>query len=436
MKKWALLSSGKLQHIEPDLISLLIRADGVILRGQYFVNTIEGVKKCDDLRASIQLATAKVKYPGSITIWESAIKFVGGVICSEVQTIVAQKPDVDFMVEIIAQLEDLKQLTELEKASNDPHTAVGYQKYIRALIQKWQTELGAVEGEYLDAYIDRLSEVDWSKKSDKYIQAEFDILANFIPPCVLKVLPKIQTIGSKTSIEIAIRTRETMIEAKGFDVEMDFNLKDTKAIKNLGSMGSKQMPMTFMKLSAVAANTMKNQLIAGLDEGLNYKVVVADVIKALPEKVSKVQKNYLEVTAQNVLARARSYGQLATYQDAGIKYIKASSVLDERTTPFCRFIDGQILSVEPMFQYYNQAVAQDADPREAFPWVKEKTDKTSGVSSFSFQDSNGKNQTFATGTDGNYSYKKGWNSEKIQGFGVFPPYHARCRTTTYYDSEI
>jgi hypothetical protein len=33
-------------------------------------------------------------------------------------------------------------------------------------------------------------------------------------------------------------------------------------------------------------------------------------------------------------------------------------------------------------------------------------------------------------------YKPGFDMRMLEGKGVFPPYHALCRSTTYYDSEI
>jgi hypothetical protein len=436
MTLWGVYSGKAIEPVSESIIPLLIRAEGTALRGLFLVNINGRVIPFNNRGDAILTALKETTYPESTSIWESAIKFSSGLICHEVEIVKAPRPDADTLVEIVTQLENLTEMTELEKATNDPQTAIGYKRYLRDLLTSWQAELSDVEGEYLDEYLERLKNVDWSKKSEKYIQAEFDILANFVPPCVLAVKSKIIETGTKTAIEIAIRTREALISAKGFDVDLDFNLKDTKAIKNLGNMGSKQIPMTFMKVSAVAANSMRKQLVAGLDKGLNYKVVVADLIKTLPEKVSKTQKNYLEVTAHNLLARARSQGQLLTYRDAGIQYIKASAVIDERTTSFCRWIDDQVLAVEPMVDYYNKAIDTDADPREAFPWVKEKTDKGTGISYFSFQDPSGKNKTFAMGIDGqNFDWRKGWNMQRIQGFGIFPPYHGRCRTTTYYDDE-
>jgi hypothetical protein len=433
--KWGLLTTSGIEPITESVLLAIIRNTGSLYKGRYLAQVNQCIKVCPSLEGAIDFVQGNLKSNIQGHVWESVIKVPGAMILSLVESLQLPKPEFETMLDLIDLLEGWSEQLHIEKATKDPREALAFQRLAVDLMRQWSKELDGVSLEYAEKYTKFLEGEDWATKTDEEIQDDFAKVSSWIPLTVIKATPTIITQGMQQSFKIALQMREGLIDIDGLKLDYNFDLKDTKAINNLSKMGYKQMPWSYANMGQSVTASMQRQLQQGLTEGLNYKVVVNDIVKALPQKITNKEKHFLNVTAQNVLARSRSQSQLLTYRNAEITYIKAHSVLDQRTTPFCRWIHGQVLEVNNMADYYQNAIDTDADPRQAFPWVKEKTNKDTGIQTFSFQDPSGKNRVFASGVEGAVKFEKGYNMNKIQGYGIFPPYHALCRTTTYFDDE-
>jgi hypothetical protein len=89
-----------------------------------------------------------------------------------------------------------------------------------------------------------------------------------------------------------------------------------------------------------------------------------------------------------------------------------------------------------MGTYMDKAIKDDTEPKEAFPWVTQTRDKASGDETLYYTEKNKKVAFAESKAGGTMEYKPGFDMRMLEGKGVFPPYHALCRSTTYYDSEI
>jgi len=152
--------------------------------------------------------------------------------------------------------------------------------------------------------------------------------------------------------------------------------------------------------------------------------------------------HYWATTAGAFVSHSRSWSQMAGYASAGVDRYLVLSVLDERTTEFCRMIDGRTFEVpaaRAQFRREERATPGDALKRVA-PWVRERRGE------------DGRTELYARGTTiarvdqpgygttqpGSYLPPRGASSimspGAMQGLGLsFPPYHGLCRTTTIPD---
>ncbi len=66
---------------------------------------------------------------------------------------------------------------------------------------------------------------------------------------------------------------------------------------------------------------------------------------------------YWDVVAGSFVGRGRSFSQLSAYAEAAITSYRIVAVLDEVTTPTCRFLDGKTFSVSRGLELFDRVEA-------------------------------------------------------------------------------
>lgn len=110
---------------------------------------------------------------------------------------------------------------------------------------------------------------------------------------------------------------------------------------------------------------------------------------------------YWRGLAANAMNRSRNFGVVQSYVDVGVTELEILAVMDERTSPICRAMNGKVFPVKKAISQRNAMMAAQnpEDVKNISPWVG--ADAVAGKS-----------------------------SEEIAALGVvLPPYHFHCRTT-------
>lgn len=155
---------------------------------------------------------------------------------------------------------------------------------------------------------------------------------------------------------------------------------------------------------------MQDRVREYFDEGLSRVQLterIADQMNVLDPNV----KDYIALLADHNTTRVAEMGHVSGYEDAGIEYAEIVAVMDDRTSPICRHLNGRIIPVSAMSAQRDRLLAASksrsiAAAKKAQPMMS----ATSGI-----------------GLDVLSTTPTGQIIE--QGIG-FPPYHFRCRTTT------
>jgi len=120
-------------------------------------------------------------------------------------------------------------------------------------------------------------------------------------------------------------------------------------------------------------DAMARDIIArGTTQGVGDEVIAQRLSTAFRGRVSGRSEWYYRVVSSSAVSRARSYGQMLSYRDAGAGFYIWEAVLDERTCEVCRFLHGQRFSVGDNLARFERAREID-DPEEAinlFPWYR------------------------------------------------------------------
>lgn len=168
----------------------------------------------------------------------------------------------------------------------------------------------------------------------------------------------------------------------------------------------------------------------GLAAGLGTYEIADDLQRRVPGMWNQMGKNYANVVAANALSRSRTYSELSSYQEAGIKMLEIVAVLDERTSDICRAMDGQCIPVDGAMGIATAAanVKKPEDVRKVAPFVRQSGNELFGAGKQRI----GTIQRSGVGNaDDRGSVAFDRMGSQLLGCRIGPPpFHFSCRTTT------
>jgi SPP1 gp7 family putative phage head morphogenesis protein len=174
----------------------------------------------------------------------------------------------------------------------------------------------------------------------------------------------------------------------------------------------------------------------GLEAGLGRDDIVSDLSATLSAATGRT-KAYWEVVATSFANRARTYTQLAAFQEADIERFRFEAVLDSVTSLACRFMHGRVFSVARALQRFED-VEQAADPEaitDLQPWVQVGADDRGNQVLFYKRAGQRRvvaqvDESAVGRADQVGRYSRALTTDQLEAAGVtMPPLHGRCRST-------
>ena len=177
---------------------------------------------------------------------------------------------------------------------------------------------------------------------------------------------------------------------------------------------------------------------AGMERGLGREDIARELGDKLTTPMLARSASYWDQVASIHVARARSYGQLAGYDDAGIERYVISASGDEVTCVICRCMNGKEFSTAASLARYRDVEAsRDHYAVESLqPFVQ--VGRGPDGKQYLFADAGGKQHFIAevledaTGerdNDGRYGRQASETALQTAGVSA-PPFHGRCRCLT------
>lgn len=172
----------------------------------------------------------------------------------------------------------------------------------------------------------------------------------------------------------------------------------------------------------------------GLAQGLGRDEIGRDLRQALPDMWQKYGQSYARMNAGMATARARSFSEVASYQEAGIASYEIVAIIDERTTDICRALDGQIISTNRAAALLQQqmSLAKPEDIRDVAPLCREveRDGKRYVETAHGAEIAEVQRSGYGVKDDrGTNSYSRMGDQLADASVGM-PPYHMNCRTLT------
>jgi len=220
--------------------------------------------------------------------------------------------------------------------------------------------------------------------------------------------------------EVLGSTRHDVLRLQGLDIGTEFTALDERMMRFMTRSQTLYVRAEYGRRVEGLAESVRASVAEGMQLGLGRD----DIAAALADVVGAELTGgtfYLEVVAGAFVGRGRSYGQISSYSDAGIKNYRVEAVLDERTSEICRLLHGRVFSVAEALKKF--AEGEELNDPEALkhlnPWPRHD-----GHGLYLME---GKKRVNLTRRAGDIPHTDG--ALAAMGLG-FPPYHGLCRTNT------
>ncbi len=322
----------------------------------------------------------------------------------------------------------------------DPLKKNDYQKIVRRFGAALRKVNAGEEAKALRAALKTLN-VDWPNMTAKQRDAVIRAATSSFTSVPAKTLPKMQQSFELNGSKTIKGTKKSVKKTFKLDITGDFTTVDKKLTKVLGNQQVNFIRDEYGRRRVGFSNKARTIVGDGLELGLGRKEIAADLAKQLTTSTINRNKWYWELISATFTNRSRTYGQLASFQEAAIERYTFVAVMDEATSDVCRFMDGRVFEVAGALQVYND-MSQLTDPEDvkfSAPWVSPTKD-SNGDAALAYRQPSGRKRYVARisetglGTQSSGKYSKGMSNSSLENAGIMmPPLHGFCRSTILPD---
>lgn len=246
---------------------------------------------------------------------------------------------------------------------------------------------------------------------------------------------KVQMVFDEAAAEVVRAARDGARRDQKLAIAADFNAIDERVIRHLQSSQANYVRDEYGRRHAAFGEQARRIVSEGLNAGLGRDDIALDLERAAEGILAGRSSFYWEVVAGAFVGRGRSFAQLSAYAEAAITRYRIVAVLDEVTTPVCRFLDGKTFSVRRGLELFEQVEAHPERIEELNPWVRESVDRASGKRSLTVE-RGGERIAIAEivragvgARDDRGEFSQALGETELGDVGIgFPPYHGLCRT--------
>lgn len=292
------------------------------------------------------------------------------------------------------------------------------------------------EGPAMRAALDSL-DVDWvgmSAKARSKVVAAAKKSLKVIPKTALPVFDEVfEATGKRT----AKSTKAAAVRQFRLKVPVKLNEQDTRIADNIASSQANYIRDEYGRRRDEFAVQTRKIVSDGLRNGRGSREISKELQLKIGAKNINRNKHYWDTVSSAYINRARTFGELAVFDEAGVSKFVFEAVLDERTTDICRFMHGKEWSVKQGLQQFEEIEASKSpeDIKNTQPWVWNSSDENGNR--VMVYEKDGARQTVARIKEsgvgskdalGSYSHKA--SNRALEDSNItMPPLHGLCRST-------
>lgn len=296
------------------------------------------------------------------------------------------------------------------------------------------------EAPALKAALDSL-DVDWGNLNAGQVNAVIGAAKQSLTSVPTQTMPVFEGIWEASADRTVKGTRISSKRRFKLKVPVKLSAQDKRISKHISASQSNFITDEYGRRRNGFSRTARSVVRKGLDEGKSSRQISAELRRQITGKSLRRNQHYWDTVASSFVNRARTFGELSVFEDAGIERYVFEAVLDERTTDICRYMHGKSWTVASGLKQF-KAVDGLKDPdaiKDSQPWAfTAKDDDGNPVLAYK---KNGQRRHIAEivssgfgKKDSTGSYKNAVTDRTLQSNGIsMPPLHGLCRSTIVPD---
>jgi SPP1 gp7 family putative phage head morphogenesis protein len=319
----------------------------------------------------------------------------------------------------------------------DLRTKAGFDRAVSVLAAKLGKQSGPADAAAVRAAIAEL-DIDW-RNSTKEQRSKAINDARVAAGKATAIIPTRigESFGDRAK-EIVGQTKKDVRAEHKLNVSLDMNALDKRIVQHLTRTQGNFVRDEYGRRVDDFGATAKAIVASSLEQGLGRDDIAEKLSEAAQSVLVNRAKSYWTTIAGAFVANARSYAQMSSYAEAGIRRYQILAVLDEVTTEQCRFLDGKEFSVGTALDRFDR-IDKASDPEQIksiAPWIRVGTNEDGARILYTGK---GESRTQVAeitrsgvgAKDDRGEYRGALGEKALDELGVgFPPYHGHCRTTT------
>lgn len=318
----------------------------------------------------------------------------------------------------------------------DLRTARGFDQAVARIANELRRRAGHSDGAAARAAISAL-DVDWSNTTAEQRRRLIARALAAARQRTAGVPAQVEVVFGNHAEAVVRAGREGARRDQPLSVRADFNAVDRRVIEHLRTSPTNYVRDEYGRRHEAFSERARQIVADGLEAGLGRDDLARDLAAAATGILTGRATWYWDVVAAAFVGRGRSLAQLSAYAEAGLARYRIVAVLDEVTTPTCRFLDGKTFSVSRGIELFDRTEATPDQLNELNPWIREGRDPAGGQRSLYIRRGDerimlARIERAGAGRRDDAGALAGVLDERELGeLGIgFPPYHGLCRTTT------
>lgn len=328
-----------------------------------------------------------------------------------------------------------RDLEEIYKAM-DPLTKRGFSAIIKEVTKALENATAEKELAALRELLDRI-DIDWYKLDRGGVDAAAKAIRQGISEAPRRFIRLADHAFEDKARGIVIATKRGANKKYKTGVKASLNQTDEKMVDWLGHSQSNFIMDEYGRRALTVEAEVRDIVSRGIAEGLGRKELGKQISNSVSAGFLAKSEHYWTIVAAAFVGRARSYGLLSSFDDAGIELYRISAVLDERTSDICRYMDGKIFKTGASLSKFTEleSVEDPLEIKHSAPYMHMRN--VDGKHEIYIKTGEQKSLTVAEvlrsgvgikDDPGSFRGKLGMEEMVEAGVGP-PPYHCLCRTT-------
>lgn len=344
----------------------------------------------------------------------------------------------EFLSEAMEAARELSRTEELQKAIN-PLSSSGFAELVDSIAKRLSGATAEEERRALRRALEESTDADWPSLTEAGLVGALATLVAPIQDLSRRAILQATSVLEDEAEKLVSGVRGALRERHpAWGLATSLNVTDRRVAEHVVDTQANFIRDEYGRRALAASEAARRLVSRRVAQGLGREHIARELQATVFGAGVNRSLAYWRVIASAFANRARTFAQLSSFREAGVKLYEAVATLDSATTDFCRWVDGKHLRVDEGLRIFDE-VRKLSDPeavKYANPWVTSGVDDDDNPAMFA-RVSPDRRVRLANvvrsgvgNNDDRGEYANELSTDELGALNIGPPpYHGLCRTT-------